>query len=333
MSKRDKRWFAVCLGAAVALLIFGPLALAQGSTNGHSSRPVTIVVPFPAGGGPDLAARILADKLQTQSGQTVVIENRPGASSMIGVGAVARAAPDGHTLLFTTITTAIAPHVLAQDANAPTDVFKDLVPVVAPATTPMVLVAHPRLGVKTVKELIALAKANPGVTYGSAGFGSGTHFAGEMFKRATGIDLLHVPYRGVAPSIIGTVRGDTSLLFVALGASLSQIQEGKLIPLALTEHSRSDLLPDVPTVSEQGFPGVEIHAWYGIFAPVGTPATELQRINREINAALKMDDVRQKFRAAGVAVLGGDADRLAGLVKSDSERYGAIARNLNIRIK
>lgn len=323
------RGLAVSLGIITALLAFVPMANAQSESN----RAITMVVPFPAGGGPDLAARILADKLHAGLGQTVVIENRPGASSMLGASAVARAAPDGHTLLFTTITTAIAPHVLTQGAGPDTDIFKDLVPIIAPVTTPMVLVAHPRLGVKSLKELIELAHKRPGLAYGSAGFGSGTHFAGEMFKRSAGVDLLHVPYRGVAPSIIGTVRGDTSLLFAALGATLPQIKDGKLIPLAVTEKSRSSLLPDVPTATEQGVPNVEIHAWYGVFAPAGTPAAIRDRLNQEINAALALPDVKEKFSVGGIEVLGGDAGQLATLVRLDSERYGDIARQLNIRIK
>ena len=319
-----RRWAGI-VGAVLACLTFGMPA--------HGQTAISMVVPFPAGGGPDLAARVLADKLQASLGQTIVIDNRPGASSMLGAGAVARAAPDGHTLLFTTITTAIAPHVLAPGAGADSDVIKELVPIVAPATTPMVLVAHPRLGVKSLKELIALAQKEPGLTYGSAGFGSGTHFAGEMFKRSAKVDLLHVPYRGVAPSIIGTVRGDTSLLFAALGATLAQIKDGKLIPLAVTEKARSPLLPDVPTATEQGVPDVEIHAWYGVFAPPGTPAAIRDKLNRAINAALALPDVKEKFGKAGVEVLGGDAKEVADLVRTDSERYGAIARELSIRIK
>lgn len=325
----NKRGLAGFLGIVIALFAVAPLAQAQ--TDSH--RVISMVVPFPAGGGPDFAARVLADKLHERLGQTVVIQNIPGASSMLGARAVARAAPDGRTVLFTASTTVIAPHVLAQGTGPYADLLDNLVPIIAPATTPMVLVAHPRLGVKTLKELIELARiSNPKLTYGSAGVGSGTHFAGEMFKQSAGVDLLHVPYQGVAPSIIGAVRGDTSVLFAALGATLPQIKEGKLIPLAVTEKRRSPLLPDVPTATEQGVANVEIHAWYGVFAPAGTPTGVRDRLNREINAVLALPDVKERLASNGIEVLGGDAGQLAEFVKLDGERYGAIARKLNIQV-
>jgi len=295
------------------------------------NRPLTLVVPYPAAGGPDLAARILANRLQERLGQAVVIENKPGASSMIGVNAVERSAPDGHTLLFTTVMTVIAPHVLSKEAGARKGILGEMVPIVAPATTPMLLVASPRLGVTSLAGLIDQARRTPGLTYGSAGIGSGTHFAGELFKRSAGVDLLHVPYAGVAPSIVGTMRGDTSLLFVALGAALPQIKSGNLVPLAMTEKTRSSLLPQVPTATEQGVPNVEIHAWYGIFAPAGTPDAVRDKLNQAVNAVLALPEVKQDFAAKGVEVLGGTPAQLAALVKADDERYGAIARSLNIR--
>lgn len=251
---------------------------------------------------------------------------------MVGVRAVASAAPDGYTLLFTAITSVIARHVLPEGALIGVDFRRDLVPVVAPATTPMVLVANPTLGVKDLRELIARAKANPGIAYGSAGTGSGTHFAGEMLKQSAKIDLLHVPYRGVAPAIIGTLRGDTPLLFSALGAALPYIRSGKLITLAVTEQRRSALLPNTPTATEQGVPDVEANAWYGIFAPIGTPAPVIRRINQEINAILSIDEVKEKFHASGLEVLGGQAELLAKLVDTDDKRYGSIARELHIKL-
>lgn len=329
MRHMTRRGFSGSLCAAAAWLAHGAPARAQGD----AGRPTTWVVPFPPGGGPDLAARILADKLQARLGQPIIIENKPGASSMIGVQAVTRAAPDGHTLLFTTITSVIAPYVLPKEASVKADIAKDLVPIVAPATTPMVLVASPRLGVKTLAEFIELARRTPGLTYGSAGIGSGTHFAGEMFKRATGLDLLHVPYKGMAPSIVGTMRGDTSVLFAALGATLAQIRRGNLVPLAVTEKARSPLLPDVPTATEQGVADVEVHAWYGLFAPLGTPKAACDRLNREVNAVVEMPDVKERLMVEGVEVSGGTAEQLAALVKIDSERYGAIARSLHIRLE
>lgn len=316
-------WGAAAWGAALS----PALALAQM----WPSKTVTIVVPFPPGGGPDLLARMLAEKMAPRLGQAVVVENKPGAGALVGATSVARSAPDGHTVLLTPNTMAISPHVLPPGAGGGIDVQKDLTPVVAPATTPMVLVAHPNLGVRNLKELVAIAKGKPGLAYASAGNGSPMHFAGEMFKQSAGVDLLHVPYRGVAPSITGTLAGDTPLLFVALGGALPHIRAGKLVPLAVTEPSRSSLMPDVPTVTEQGVPQVEVNAWYGVFVPNGTPAATVARLNEEINLALKQPDVRDRMQKAGLEPLGGDAPVLQGFMRADDARYGAIARRLSIR--
>ena len=192
--------------------------VAQAQT--YPGKAVTIIVPFPAGGGPDLAARVLAEKLAPRFGQPVVVENRPGAGALLGASAVARSTPDGHTLLLTPNTMVISPHVLAPGAGSGVDVHKDLVPVIAPATTPLVLVAHPQLGATTLKAAIEAARKSPGIPYGSAGNGSPMHFAGEMLKRSAQVDLLHVPYRGVAPSITGALSGEVKLLYVGLGGAV-----------------------------------------------------------------------------------------------------------------
>jgi tripartite-type tricarboxylate transporter receptor subunit TctC len=319
----------LALAAAAATAALGTALPAQAQT--WPSRTVTIVVPFPPGGGPDLAARVIAEKLAPRLGQAVVVENRPGAGALVGAAAVARAAPDGHMLLLTPNTMAISPHVLPKGAGGGVDVQKDLAPIIAPATTPMALVAHPALGASNLRDLVAMARRSPGLPYASAGNGSPMHFAGEMFKQSAGLDMTHVPYRGVAPSITGTLAGDTRVLFVGLGGALPHIRAGKLVPLAVTEGRRSALMPDVPTATEQGVSGVEVNAWYGMFAPAATPAAVLSRINQEVNEALKLADVREKFLNAGLEPLGGDAQTLAGFMRSDDQRYGAIARALNIK--
>lgn len=315
------------IAATLAACVWPSLGLAQGFPN----KPITIVVPFPAGGGPDVAARVLAERIAPRLGQPVVIENKPGAGALLGASAVARAAADGHTLLLTPNTMAISPHVLAAGAGGNVDVQKDLVPVIAPATTPLALVAHPGLGVKSLAELNALARTKPDMTYGSAGNGSPMHFAGEMFKKSAGLNLLHVPYRGVAPSLNAALAGEVQLLFVALGGALPHIKAGKLVPLAVVEDERSGLLPQVPTATEQGVKGVEVAAWYGVFAPAGTPAAAITRLNQEINDALKLPDVRERFNGAGLEVLGGTPTRLADFMKADHQRYGTLARELKIR--
>ena len=294
-------------------------------------KAITLVVPFPPGGGPDVAARVLAEKISPKLGQPVVVENKPGAGALLGASHVARSAPDGHTLLLTPNTMVISPHVLPAGAGGGVDVHKDLVPVIAPVTTPMSMLAHPSLGVKNLKELVEAAKKTPGIPYGSAGNGSPMHFAGEMFKQSAKVDLLHVPYKGVAPSVTAALGGEVKLLYVALGGALQHIKAGRLVPLALTEKVRSALLPDLATATEQGFPGVEVNAWYGVFAPTGTPAAAIQRINQEINEALKLPDVREKFAGAGLEIVGGTPQVLADFMKTDNQRYGDISRELKIR--
>jgi tripartite-type tricarboxylate transporter receptor subunit TctC len=313
------------LGVALATAL--PLAMAQA----FPGKPITIVVPFPPGGGPDLAARVLAEKLAPRFGQPVVVENRPGAGALLGAGAVARSAPDGHTLLLTPNTMVISPHVLAPGAGGGVDVHKDLVPVISPATTPMVMVANPQLGATNLKAALDAARKSPGLPYGSPGNGSPMHFAAEMLKRSAQVDLLHVPYRGVGPSIAAALSGEVKLLFTGLGGAVPHIKAGKLVPLALTEKQRSPLLPDVPTATEQGVAGVEVNAWYGVFAPTGTPPAVVTRLNREFNDALQLPEVREKLAGAGLDVLGGTPQVLADFMKADNERYGRLARELNIK--
>ena len=309
------------------------LAQAQtpGAGQGFPSKPVTLVVPFPPGGGPDVMARVFAEKLATKWGKPVVVDNRPGAGALLGAQLVAKAPADGHSLLLSTITMAISPFVLAPGAGGGVDVHADLQPIIAPATTPMALLAHPQAGVGDLKSALALMRKEPGLPYGSAGNGSPMHFAGEMLKRSAKVELLHVPYKGVAPSVTAALGGEVKFLFAGLGGVLSQIKAGKLVALAVTEKQRSPLLPDVPTAAEQGLKGVEVNAWYGLFSPAGTPEAVRQRINADVNEVLALPDVRAKLVAAGLDLLGGSSQVLADFMQADRQRYGALARELNIR--
>lgn len=326
MMNHQKRHVTLGLiGLALASAL--PFAAAQT----FPSKPITIVVPFPPGGGPDLAARVLAEKMAPKFGQPVVVDNRPGAGALLGASAVARSPADGHTVLLTPNTMVISPHVLPSGAGGGVDVHKDLVPVISPATTPMVLVANPSLGVTNLKAALDAARKSPGLPYGSPGNGSPMHFAGEMLKSAAKVDLMHVPYRGVGPSITAALSGEVKLLFTGLGGAVPHIKGGKLVPLALTEKKRSPLLPDVPTATEQGVSGVEVNAWYGVFAPAGTPAPVIARLNQAFNEALQLPDVREKLAGAGLDVLGGTPQVLADFMKADNERYGKLAKELNIK--
>jgi tripartite-type tricarboxylate transporter receptor subunit TctC len=327
MTRSNRRGFALRSLCALLASALPLVAAAQA----FPSRTVTIVVPFPAGAGPDLTARILAEKLAPRLGQAVVVENKPGAGALLGASAVAKSAPDGHTLLLTPNTMVISPHVLSPGAAGGIDVLKDLVPVIAPATTPLVLVANPQLGVGNLKALIEAARKTPGIPYGSPGNGSPMHFAGEMLKKSAQIDLLHVPYRGVAPSITAAIGGEVKLLFTGLGGAIQHIRAGKLVPVALTEGSRSKLMPEIPTATEQGVAGIELKSWYGVLAPAGTPAAVIQRLNLEVNEVLKLPDVQAKLNTAGIEVLGGTPQLLADLMKSDNQRYGSLAKELQIK--
>ncbi len=324
-SPARRQWL---LAAIAGTALLGAPAL-QAQT--FPSKPITFVVPFPPGGGPDVAARLIGEKLAARLGQPVLVDNKPGAGALIGAAFVAKAAADGHTLLFTPNTMAISPHVLAPGAGGGVDVYKDLTPVIAPAATPLILVANPQLGVKDLKGLVELAKKQPGLAYGSPGNGSPMHFAAEMLKKSAGIDLLHVPYKGVGPSITAALSGEVKLLFTGVGGALQHIRAGKLVPLAVVERDRSELLPNVPTATEQGVAGVEVGAWYGVFAPTGTPAATVQRLNQEINAIVQLADVKEKLLNAGVEPLGGAPKVLADFMQADNQRYGQLAKQLNIK--
>lgn len=308
-------------------------ATASVHAQGFPTRNITLVVPFPPGGGPDLFSRILAERLPPRlGGQTVLVENRPGVGGLAGANHVARSPADGHTLLVAPNTIAIAPHVLTKGAGGGVDVMKDLAPVIMPASTPMMLVVNPQLGVKSVPELIALAKKQPGIAYASAGNGSPMHIGGELFKKAAGIDLLHVPYKGVAPSVTDTLSGQVKVLFVAFGGGIAQhIKAGKLNVLAVIEKRRSSLLPNVPTMNELGLKGVEVDAWYGVLAPAGTPAPVIALLNREINAVLAIPEVRERMNASGIDVRGGTVEAFAAEMRDDHDRYGRIVREFGIR--
>jgi len=316
---------------ALVAVAWGPMALAQAQADDYPKRPIRMLLGYPPGGGSDLVARLIAQPLGERLGQPVVVDNKPGAGALVGASFVAKAPADGHTLLLTPNTMVISPHVLPPGAGGGVDVHKDLAPVIAPATTPLVLVANPSLGANNLKAALEAARKSPGLAYGSAGNGSPMHFAGEMFKRSTKLDLMHVPYKGVAPSITASLAGEVKLLYVGLGGAVPHIKAGKLVPLAVTEARRSELLPEVPTATEQGVSGVEVNAWYGVFAPAATPAATIARINREINEVIKMPEVRDKLMAAGIEVAGGSPQVLEGFMKADNQRYGTLARELNIK--
>src|SRR6202171_5945928 len=263
-------------------LFIGALAFAasQASAQNYPSRSITVVVPFPAGGSADTLARLIGAQLSESLGQAVVVENKPGAGGNLGTDAVAKAAPDGYTLLLTPSSIAIAP---ALYAKLPFDPIKDFAPVTLVGSIPMVVVVYPEFPPKTLLELIALAKAKPGeISYASAGNGSTNHLAVELFKIKTGIDMLHVPYRGNPLAVVDVIAGRVPVFFDFVLTGLPHVREGKVRALAVTGAHRPPVLPDVPTVAEAGVPGFEASTWFGVYAPAGTKPAIVQKLNAEI---------------------------------------------------
>jgi tripartite-type tricarboxylate transporter receptor subunit TctC len=280
---------------ACCAVLFGGAAIAEPS---YPSHPVKIVVPFPAGGSNDIIARILAQKLTERDGQTFLVENRGGAGGNIGSDAVAGSDPDGYTLLLT------APPPLTINIALYKDLKYDpamaFAPVALVASVPIVLAVHPSLGVKDVKELVALAKAKPGtLNFGSSGNGSTNHLAGELLKSMTGIDIVHIPYKGAAPAMNDLIAGHIPMMFDNMPAVLPQVQGKFINAIAVAGAQRASALPDVPTVAESGVPGFEASAWFGLVAPANTPAAVLAKLEGDVGAILKMPDVQKRFSELG----------------------------------
>ena len=282
-----------------AALIAAMMALTSGAAlaQTYPDRPIRLVVPFPAGGGGDAIARPLAQRLSEQLGQQVVIENKGGANGNIGAEDVARAAPDGYSLLFANSSLMISVNLYKK---LPFDVLTDFAPVGLASVSASVLVVHPSVKAKTPEELVALAKSKPGkLNFGSAGRGSTMHLAGELFKSMTGADIVHVPYKGAGPAISDLIGGHVEVVFVNIPPVLSNIQAGKVRALAVTTKTRSAVLPDVPTLDESGLPGYQSTTWYGILAPAGTPQPIVERLNRELAKAVNTPDLQAQLRALG----------------------------------
>ena len=276
------------------------------------SKPVTMVVPFPAGGALDVVARSLAEEMRKQLGQTVVVDNRAGAGGTLGSGIVARAAPDGYTVLFGSVAThAIAP---ALYRTVPYDALKDFVPIMQVTTSPLLVVSSAKLNVSTLAELIAAAKAQPGkLNYGSTGNGTAVHLAGEVLKASTGIDVLHVPYKGGPDAIQALLTGDTAFMVVNLELAMPQVRAGKVRALAVTGNRRLAALPDVPTLREAGVAGTEVSTWFGLFAPAGTPKTIVDRLQRDAATALQ-ELARRAVVVQSEEAVGSTPDQFAAFV-------------------
>ena len=310
---------------ALALLFAPLIAFAQA----YPSKPVKMIVPYAAGGTTDVLARIMADKLAQGLGQTVVIEYKPGAGGTIGAEAAAKSPADGYTMVMG----APGSHSTATSlyAKLPYDPVKDFVPIVHVANVPNSIVVHPSLAVKSVPELIAYARTRPGeLTYGSAGTGATTHLTGELFALLANVKLTHIPYKGSGQAMVDLLGGQIQMMFENLPGAATQIRSGKIRGLAVTSLRRSAAFPDLPAVSET-LPGFEVVAWFALFAPAGTPAAIVARLNAESNKALSLAEVREKIAAAGSDPIGGTSDELARFLASDIAKWTRVTREAGIK--
>jgi len=302
---------------AIALVaVFGFVNALPAQAQQYPAKPIRLIVPFVAGGSADVLSRVLAQRLTQQYGQQVVVENRPGSGGHVGAEAAARAAPDGYTIVFGTIGIHAA-YTIYSKLNY--DPSRDLQPVSMYADVPNILVVHPSVPVKNVKEFIALAKSNPGrLNFGTAGSGSSTHMAGEWFKLYTGVNLTHVPYKGSAQAMQDLLGGQIELMFENLPTAIAQVRAGKIRSLGMTSRERSPSMPEVPTLAETGVPGFEATAWFTIAAPAKVPADIIRKLNVDMNAFLKAPEMQQRWIDMGVVPLGGSP--------ADAEKFFVVER-------
>jgi tripartite-type tricarboxylate transporter receptor subunit TctC len=297
----------------------------------YPEKPVRMVVPFPPGGGTDVVARAIALKLTEQWGQSVVVDNRTGAASMVGTEMLARAVPDGYTLGFVSMSHTINPSIYKK---LPFDPIADFSPVVLAATAPNVLVVNPGVGAKSVAELVQIAKSRPGkLNFPSSGNGGVSHLSMEMFRYAAGIDIVHVPYRGAGPALTALLANETQLMMATTPVALPQMKAGRLIALATTGLKRSSLAPEIPTVAEAGYPGFEADTWYGMLAPAKVPPALVNQANAAVTKMLTQADFKERLAHEGAQPAGGTPAQFAAHIKSEIEKWAKIVRMAKVKIE
>lgn len=313
----------------VVTLIAAFVLPTAGYAQSYPQQPVRVVVPFPPGGGADILARVIAQKLAESLRIQVLVDNRAGAGGTIGSEQVARAAPDGYTLVFTTSSShSINPHIGAKPRYDP---LRDFTPVILVAHAPNLLVIHPSVPARSVKALIALAKARPGeLNLASNGTGTLSHLTGELFMMRAGIKMLHVPYKGAAPAATDTIAGNVSVLFAAFPSVSGQVRAGKLRGLAVTSAQRTQAAPELPTVAEAALPGFEATQWWGMFGPAGMPSGIVTRLNTELGHVLQNADIKKRFAAEAAEIAGGTPRDLAQYLKADYDKWGEVIRAARI---
>ncbi|PIT79631.1 tripartite tricarboxylate transporter substrate binding protein [Limnohabitans sp. 15K] len=310
---------------AAAAAFVAPSASAQDYPN----KPIRLVLPFPPGGVTDLLARALAEKLAPRLGQPVIVDNKPGAGTVLASDLVARAPADGYTLLVAASSLGTAPLIYDKVSY---DAIKSFTPVTQIASVVHVVVVNPALPVKSVKELIAYAKANPGkLNYASTGTGTSTHLEGELLKSMAGVYMVHIPYRGSGPALIDLVGGQVGVMIDALGSSGPFIKAGKLRALAVTTAKRSQSIPELPTVSESGVPGYEAMPWLGLVAPAGTPQPVVDRLHREVAKVLEDPEIRERFKGWGLDIIGNTPAEFTSFLRRDVDQWASVIKRANIK--
>jgi tripartite-type tricarboxylate transporter receptor subunit TctC len=317
--------FRFAFGALFAVLICAAPAFAQG----YPTRPIRLIVPFGTGGGTDILARIIEPLVTKELGQPLVIENRAGGGSIIGMDVVAKAGPDGYTLVMTDTSIAVNPSL----KPLPYDTIKDFAPVSLLATAPVILVGHPSLQAKTLQEFVALAKQKPGaLNYASGGVGSSTHLGGELLKFVAGIDVRHVPYKGTGPAMQALMGGEIDWVFEALGSAAGQIRAGTVRPIVVTSAKRSPAFPEIPTAIESGLAGFEITSWYGLWVPAGTPPAVVQKLHDAVVKAFADPELRDTWAKLGAEPGGSSAEAFKALIDQDVAKWGKVVREAKITL-
>ena len=314
-------------------IVFAALALVAGAglAQDYPAKPIRLVVPFPPGGGTDISARTVANKLSETAKWNFVVENKPGAGGNLGVEQAVRAPADGYTLVIgQTSNLAINP---ALYAKLPYDPLKDLAPVVLIVSAPVVLVVAADSRFRSLEDLVAAAKRDSGaITFASPGNGTVSHLAGELLQRAAGIKLTHVPYKGAPPALTDTLGGQVQSFLSSVPSALGHIKTGRLRALAVTSAKRSAEMPDVPTIAESGYRGFEANTWYGLLAPAGTPAAVVARLNAEVNRVLAMPDVRQRLASEGGDALGGTPEQFAAFLRAEHAKWGRVVKESGAKV-
>jgi len=317
---------ALLMAGAAAALIAGAEAAAQA----FPVKPIRIIVPFTPGGPNDILARMIGQRYTAAWGQQTVVDNRPGGGTVIGTDIVAKAPPDGHTLLMVSTSHAANPSLMPK---LPFDTLRDFVSVGQAVSSPNLLVVHPSIPVRTTRDLLNIAKARPGqITFASGGSGAATHLAGELLKIMGGVDMTHIPYKGAGPATIDLISGQVTWMFGTILPTIPHVRAGKLRALGVSGKKRAEVLPEVPTVAEH-VPGFEASSWYGVFAPVGTPAEVIAKLNQEMARALTPAEVRQRLASEGTEVVAGNPEDFMTLFRAEVAKWARVIKQSGIRLE